>query len=76
MFSFLISGDERGATALGLLDTLGAGEHDVVIVFSGADVPEAESREFYHALTEAYPSTEIIYNYGGQAVYDYTFILC
>ena len=72
----LSSGDERFSTALDLLGSLDAGEHDVVIVFTGADVPEEESQAFCSAITAAYPSTEIIFNHGGQAVYDYTFILC
>lgn len=72
----LSSGSDRTSTALSLLDSLEAAGHDVVIVFSGADVPEEESRSFSKALTAAYPTTEIIFNNGGQAVYDYTFILC
>lgn len=66
----------RNEAALELLEALDASKRDVIIMFSGADTPEAEASELCRMLGEKYPSTEVIYNHGGQAVYNYTFILC
>lgn len=72
----LSSGADRAQTAFALCDALEAGSHDVVLVLGGADAPEDEASALCSALGEKYPSTEFIYNHGGQPVFDYTFILC
>ncbi len=72
----LSSGENRLSVALELCRLLDAGSRDVVLILSGADAPEDEASALCSELEKAYPSTEFIYNYGGQPVYDYTFILC
>ena len=72
----LSSADTRSDAALALCKALEAGSHDVVLVFGGAASNEEEAAALVKQLTQAYPSTEFIYTHGGQAVYDYTFILC
>ena len=72
----LSSADNREDAAIALCKALGAGAHDVVLVFGGASTTEEEGAQLVSLLTKEYPTTEFIYTYGGQAVYDYTFILC
>ena len=72
----LSSGDDRNGTALALLEALDAGSHDVVLILGGADASEEEATALCEELGRKHPSTEFIYNNGGQPVYDYTFILC
>ncbi len=72
----LCSSDDRSSAAVRLADTLDAGSHDVVLIFGGSDSTEEEAAGICSQLGAAYPSTEFIYNYGGQAVYDYMLILC
>ena len=72
----LSSAADRNTAAIDLCSALGAGSHDVVLVFSGEGAPESEASDLCNRLQALYPTTEFIYNHGGQAVYDYTFILC
>lgn len=72
----LSSDEQRLAAALSLCEAMDAGNHDVVLIIGGADASEAESAELCTELGKKYPTTEFIYNYGGQPVFDYTFILC
>ena len=66
----------REDAALKVAETLGIGLHDVAIVFSGADTPEAEARSFAAILQNKFPRTETMLTPGGQPVYDYIIILC
>ncbi len=72
----LSSGEERNATALALLGAMEAKYHDVVLVLGGADASEEEASALCSEAGVKYPSTELIYNHGGQPVFDYIFILC
>ena len=72
----LSSADDRVQAAVDLLKTLDAGSRDVVLMFSGAGAPEDEAGALCDSLGKMFPTTELIFNYGGQAVYDYIFILC
>lgn len=54
---------------------LQAGEHDIMVLFSGEDVPEDEARKVQAMLSADYPHTETILLDGGQPVYDYILIL-
>ncbi len=71
----LSSAQTRNDAACSLLGSLRAGEHDVVVVFSGADAAE-DAPALQAALGSAYPNTEFIFHEGGQAVFDYIFVLC
>jgi len=66
----------REDAALKVAKTLGIGLHDVAIVFSGADTPEAEAQAFAAILQNKFPRTETMLTSGGQPVYDYIIILC
>lgn len=72
----LSSDEDRKSAALSLCDALEAGSHDVVLIFGGAGAPEDEAAALCSELAAKYPSVEFMYNYGGQPVFDYTFILC
>ncbi|MBO4566998.1 MAG: DAK2 domain-containing protein [Bacteroidales bacterium] len=69
----LSCGPDANAAAVGLLDALDAAEHDVAVVFSGA---ESAPEELQEALGAKYPLTEFMFHNGGQAVYNYIIILC
>lgn len=72
----LSDGDSPEAAAAALCDTLRAGEHDVVLVFTGADCDPERSEELNESLCARFPATEFIFNNGGQAVFDYIIVLC
>ena len=72
----LSSGEERNVASMALMEALEAGSHDVVLVLGGADASEEEASALCSELGSKFPSTEFIYNHGGQPVFDYTFILC
>ena len=67
---------DRTEAALATAEKLCAGEHDVAIVFYGADVPAEEAAALQGALEKSYPRTEIMLTDGGQGVYDYIIVLC
>lgn len=72
----LASAPDRGDAVKGLCDRLGAGEHDVVLVFSGEGVDGAEAGRLCRSLGETWRRTEFILSTGGQPVYDYIIVLC
>ena len=55
---------------------LHAGDHDIAILLSGADVPAEEAAEASDTLSRAFPRTEFSLIEGGQPVYDYILLLC
>ena len=64
---------DANAAALALMDALAAGDHDVAVVFAGA---ESTPEGLQPLLDAKYPLTEFMYHNGGQAVYNYIIILC
>ncbi|MCR5645821.1 MAG: DAK2 domain-containing protein [Bacteroidales bacterium] len=66
----------RTDAAQELLQKLGAGTRDVMLVFYGEDVPAEEAEALVAELQKAYKNLEIIMNCGQQPVYDYIFVLC
>lgn len=66
----------RTESAQELLQKLGAGTRDVMLVFYGEDVPAEEAEALVAELQKAYKNLEIIMNCGQQPVYDYIFVLC
>lgn len=65
---------EEAATSLAA--SLDAGSHDVVLVFSGADVDADAADALSASLQKLYPRTEIIMTDGDQPVYQYIIVLC
>ena len=66
----------RTDAAQELLQKLGAGTRDVMLVFYGEDVLAEEAEALVAELQKAYKNLEIIMNCGQQPVYDYIFVLC
>lgn len=74
--SILVDNPSRTGAALALAGRMGAADHDVMLVFSGADVDGAEAEALAAELQKAFPRTEIMMTPGGQPVYDYIITLC
>ena len=72
----LCSSPDRTEALLALARKLGAGNRDLAVFFSGADVPAAEAQAAAEALRSAFPRTETTLIEGGQPVYDYLLLLC
>ena len=66
----------REEAAKALVERLGATSRDVMLVFSGKDVPQDEVEKLIADLQSQYKNLEIMLNYGAQPVYDYIFVLC
>ena len=66
----------REEAAKALVERLGATSRDVMLVFSGKDVPQDETESLIADLQSQYKNLEIMLNYGAQPVYDYIFVLC
>lgn len=67
---------DRSSLAVDLTRLIGAGMHEVALVFSGAGVPPTEAAALSRTLQAKFPRTEIIMTDGGQPVYDYIIVLC
>ena len=66
----------RNQAAALLAEKMGASGRDVMLVFTGEDVPAQEAAELQQTLTARYPNLEIMFNNGLQPIYDYIFVLC
>ncbi len=66
----------RKEAAMALLERMGAAGRDVMLVFTGEDVPQEEAEAFQVELSSNYPNLEIMFNRGLQPIYDYIFVLC
>ena len=66
----------RKEAATALLERMGADGRDVMLVFTGEDVPQDEAEAFQSELSAKYPNLEIMFNRGLQPIYDYIFVLC
>jgi dihydroxyacetone kinase-like predicted kinase len=56
---------------LGLLGQMKAGEHELVTLYSGADVSPEAADQMAGAIREAYPNLTVEMHAGGQPHYDY-----
>lgn len=74
--NILCDNADRAKAAAELCEKLGAGSHDVMLVFWGETVPEEEASRLEAGLAARYPSLEIMFNRGDQPIYDYVFVLC
>lgn len=66
----------RKETILALARELDARSADVIILMSGAEVPEDEAEAVRARLEETCPLSEVIPIDGGQPIYDYILLLC
>lgn len=72
----LAASSAREEAVAALSDKLRASESDILVLFSGADVPADEAARLKARLEKACPMTEVILLAGGQPVYDYILVLC
>ena len=66
----------REEAAAQLADKMGAAGRDVMLVFTGSEVPSDEAERLKDTLTARYPLLEIMFNNGLQPIYDYILVLC
>ena len=66
----------RKEATLALAEKLDASSADILILFSGKEVPSPEAEEIRSSIEKSCPSTEVILIAGGQPVYDYILLLC
>lgn len=74
--SILVASENRMKVAEELLEKSAVADHEVAIVFYGADVPAAEAEDFVGSVRTKYPRTEFMTVDGGQPVFDYIIALC
>ena len=67
---------DRETATKDLIERLGAGSRDVMLVFYGEQVPQDEAERLIADLQTRYKNLEIMLNNGTQPVYDYIFVLC
>lgn len=68
-----VAGEDLSAVVKDLLDTMDTDEMELITVYSGIDISEADANALLADLEEAYPDHEIELRYGGQAHYFYVF---
>lgn len=72
----LSCGDNPEAAAVSLCDAMEAGTRDVVLLFTGAGCDPERAEELNGCLSARFPTTEFMFNDGGQAIFDYIIVLC
>lgn len=65
------SGSDLEKTACALLDRMLAGGDEVVTIFSGKDVTDADAKKLKAYLAQRYPKAEAEFHDGGQPIYSY-----
>lgn len=68
--------ESRSEAAKKALDALDAKNHDVALIFHGADTPATEAEAFVATLQKDCPRTECMLQDGGQPIFDYIITLC
>ncbi|GAB4481277.1 MAG: DAK2 domain-containing protein [Anaerolineae bacterium] len=66
-----VAGDSVPEVTLKLLEAMGAADLELITVYYGEDVSQAEAEAMVATLQETYPDHEIELRYGGQAHYYY-----
>jgi len=69
--SLKTAGDDLPGTTLRLLDLMGAGERELISLYYGAEVTEAQVGEMVEAIRAAYPDQQVEIHSGGQPHYYY-----
>lgn len=72
----LCDNPDREKAAAELCEKLDAGNHDVLLAFTGEDVTQEEAERLQCELSAKYPLLEVMFNRGDQPIYDYIFVLC
>jgi DAK2 domain fusion protein YloV len=66
-----VAGEEEATVVLELLQRMGAEELELITVYYGQDVSQAEAEEMASRIREHYPQQELELVYGGQPYYRY-----
>lgn len=72
----LCSCTDRSEALLCLAEKMGAANHDVAVLFTGAEIGGDEAEKMVETLQNSFKRTEIFNFEGGQPVYDYILLLC
>lgn len=64
-------GKDRASVAQEAVAAMADEEAEIISIYYGADIDEAEAQEFASVLEERYPGCEIELNMGGQPIYYY-----
>lgn len=72
----ICAGSIRQDVALELADKLGMANHDVAVIFYGADSSAEEAGKLVSEMQGRFPRTEIILSKGSQPIFDYIIALC
>lgn len=71
----LCAAEAREDALCGLCEKLGAGDCDVLLLFSGADVPAEEAEAVAAKLQGQYRNVEVVVYPGGQPIFDYIVVI-
>lgn len=66
-----VAGDDLTDTVLRLLEAMGAAQHEVISLYYGADMSEAEAEGLAETLRQRYPEQAVEFHFGGQPHYYY-----
>ena len=67
----VVGGQSVPDVVLRLLDKMGAGDHELVTLYSGAEVSPAAAEQLAAAIQAAYPGLGVETHAGGQPYYQY-----
>lgn len=65
------SGDDVDEMVMEMLERMNAADYEVITLFYGEDVAEAEAQALVERIQEAYPDQEVEIVFGGQPYYHY-----
>lgn len=65
------TGLDINETTMALLDHMVNSESELISVYSGEDVTDAQTNDLLERMTERFPDCDIEVNYGGQPIYYY-----
>lgn len=66
-----VAGDDLNATLLRLLDVMAAAAHEVISLYYGAEISEAQAEQAAEAIRERYPEQSVELHFGGQPHYHF-----
>ena len=67
----LTKGDSVAEVTLALIEKLRTDDHEIITLYSGQDVDQADAEALLDAVSEAYPDMEVDLHAGGQPLYYY-----
>jgi len=67
----LAVGVDKKSVTMDMVAEMTDGESELISIYYGAEVDEAEAEELREEIEKAYPSCDIELQYGGQPIYYY-----